>query len=240
MEFAPSIKMHHATRAKAARLALMLETEYPRLSLVALEGEAIDHETFEYDLAGFEVRVDEEEVIIETEGKDLPELADIIDACAEQEIDPTSSGDDEEEKFSGSVVKEAYRVLYREVSSNGQNCGDWLAERMVDDTTGADGHLNIDDLTALFEKNGLNLNEKWALGRFTQTRGWQGRYRMSGRIKLECLVTLNKMYVDPTGHQVLPPAGWLENMEAKHAKFLAKERKRIADAEKAIKSSVEG
>jgi len=220
-QFAPSIRMHHATRAKAARLAEMLAAEYPRLSLVAVEGESVDHDVYEYDLASFDVEVDSD-VIFSTEGPKVPDLAEILDACAEEGINPTSDEDEEEDR-SGSVVREKYRQTYREVSSNKQTCGDWLAERMVDDTTNAEGKLNVEDLTALFINNGLDMSAKWAMARFNPTRGWQGRYRMSGRIVLEKKIARNRVYIDPMGLEVSPPAEWLAEITLKHAAWLAKE-----------------
>lgn len=230
-EFAPTIRMHHATRAKAARLAAALEAEYPRLSLEAIEGDDIDHEKYEYDLGGFQVLIDGEEVLIETEGKEVPDLADVTDAVIDQEIDLTDEEEEGDEVYGGSVVSAKYRETYREVSSNGQSCGDWLAERLVADTTGTDGKIRIDDLTAIFEANGVDLTAKWAMARHTGTRGWQGRYRMSGRIVLEKAVVLTGVYVDQTGAKVTPHVEWVEAMETKHGKWLAKQRKLAAEAE---------
>lgn len=48
------------------------------------------------------------------------------------------------------------------------------------------------------------MTAKWAMARHTQTRGWQGRFRMSGRVVLEKLVALNGVYVDHTGALVTP------------------------------------
>lgn len=239
MDFFTEIRMHHATRAKAAKLAALFEAEYPRLSLVAVEGEETDHEIYTHELGGFEVQVDEDNVLLESEK--VPELADVLDACAEQEIDPTKDDEEEEEpEFSGSVVKEKYRAAYREASTNGQTCGDWLAERLVDDTTGGAGKLDIDELVAVFEANGVDLSAKWAVARHTGTRGWQGRFRMSGRIVLEKVVVLRGTYISTGGMVVEPPAVWLEAMEAKHEKWLRKERKAAAAALEATKSAVEG
>ena len=53
-EFAPSIRFHHATRAKAARLVETLAAEYPRLTLEVVPGDKIDHETYTNDLGMFD------------------------------------------------------------------------------------------------------------------------------------------------------------------------------------------
>lgn len=96
-------------------------------------------------------------------------------------------------------MPQKYRAIYREVSSTGQSNGDWLAERLTADTTDADGKMNLDDLLAIFEANGVDLNAKWALARFTQSPGWRGRFRMSGRNVLEKIVARDGVYFDGTG-----------------------------------------
>lgn len=62
----------------------------------------------------------------------------------------------------------------------------------------------MDALIVIFENNGVDMTAKWAMARHTQTRGWQGRFRMSGRVVLEKLVALNGVYVDHTGALVTP------------------------------------
>ena len=223
--FAPSIRMHHATRAKAARLAAMLNAEYPQLSLIAVEGDEIDHEVYEHDLGAFEVTIDEEEVV--WTGDKVPELADVLDACAAADIG-LNEDEEEEPEYRSTVVPHKYREIYREVSSTGQSNGDWLAERMTADTTDADGKMNLDDLLAIFDANGVDLNAKWALARFTQSPGWRGRFRMSGRNVLEKIVARDGVYFDGTGAKVTPHAEWMEAMAEKHAKWLAKEAKAAA------------
>ena len=232
-----NIKMHHATRAKAERLIAMLAAEYPRLTLEAVPGEEIDHETYTNSLFGFEVVLDGETPVLES--AQVPELADILDACGEMEVDPSTpeGEEDEEPKGSASVVPEKYRQQYRTASSTGQSCGDWLAEQLAGDTIDADGKLNVEDLIAVFEANGLDLNASWAVNR---SRGWQGRFRMTGRNILEKQVALAGFYCLPGNRVIDAPAEWLATMEAKHGKWLAKQRKLQAATETSIKEAVEG
>lgn len=236
--FAPTVKMHHATRAKAEKLIATLAAEYTNIVLVAVNGAEIDHEKYTHDLDCFEIHTVEGDCVAQYDK--IPELADVLEACSEADINPEGDDEEEEARASGSVVREAYRQKYRAASSNGQTCGDWLAERMVDDTSDADGKLDVDTLTALFEANGLNMNAKWALARLTQTRGWQGRYRMSGRIVLEKEIAMSGIYSTPDGVQVAPPADWLAQVQEKHAAWIAKSLRRIEAATKSIKEAVEG
>jgi hypothetical protein len=230
--FAADISMHHATRAKATKLDEMLRAEYPALSLHAVATND--------SLTGFRVvyaigAENEQEIY---EGAKVPSLALLLDTCAEEDIDPSAVEEDEEPTFSGSVVPEKYRALYREVSSTGRSNGDWLAERLAEDTLGADGNLNIDDFIAVLERNDVPLTGKWAAMRFGGNRGWQGRFRMNGRQVLEKLVTKAAIYIDATGQRIVPSQEWLADMQAKHAKWLAKEAKAEAAATEAIKSTV--
>lgn len=223
------IKMHHATRAKAERLMETLAAEYNRATLEAVAGDEIDHETFTHELGHFAVVVDGD-TILETEK--VPALADILDACAEMGIDPTS--EEEEAGPSGSVVGEAYRARYREVSSNGQTCGDWLAERLTADCHGIEGFM-VEDFKAVLANNEIDQSGKWARLPESGQKGWVGRWRMSGRIALEKRIAFTGAYVDPTGQKCAPHADWLDMVRTKHAKWIAKEEKRIAEAKELTK-----
>lgn len=236
-EFAPSVKMHHATRAKAMRLSVALQAEYPRLTLIATEGDAIDHEVYEVELAGFEVLVDEDEAI--WTGDKLPELADILDACQEAEIDPTTADeeeDDEEERAGGSVVASTYRNIYALASSNGQGNGDWLHEFLVSFCAGDNG-FQIGVFQEVLRANHIEPETtKW--GRNTTGNGWQGRYRMSGRLALEKAIAMTGVFhipgcTDATGDDF---DAFLSAMTTKHAKAIEKAAKAAAKALGAAKT----
>lgn len=249
--YAAEIQMHHATRAKAAKLHDMLAAEYPALTLIAVAGDEIDHETHTHSLQGFKVTAavavdrtgddmqDETDITI-YEGEKVPSLAMILDTCAEEDIDPVGDEDEDDARPSGSVVPESYRTAYRTASTTGRSNGDWLAERLAADTLNADGVLIIDDFVAILSANGVDMTGKWAQMRFTQSRGWQGRFRMNGRQVLEKMVAKAGVYIDHTGTEITPHGDWLDITRGKHAKWLAKEAKRDAAAEKAIKEMVEG
>jgi len=220
---ADNAKIHHATRAKAERLASLLQAEYPALQLRAT------HNEDESQVVGWLVVATtegEEQTIYE--GDKLPEIADLLDACDEAGIDPEAGA--EEEKPSGSVVQDHYRIQYREASSNKQTCGDWLAERLVADTHGPNGFM-VDDLTAILSANGLDMSAKWAQLPYSGQKGWIGRYRMNGRQVLEKHVAMAGIYIDQTGARVKPHADWLAGMRTKHAKWIAKQEKLAALAE---------
>lgn len=233
--FAPGITMHHATRTKADKLWTMLASEYPRLdfSAHADANDVLTHFTVIFDRHG------EDEVEVYT-GPKVPSLALVLDACAEEDLDPSAPEEEEEPQVSGSVVPEKYRADYRLNSTTGRCNGDWLAEQLANDTLDAKGNLVLDDFIAVLERNAVPLTGKWAGLRFGGGRGWQGRFRMNGRQVLEKLVCKAGAYVDATGQTLTPSTEWMADMAVKHAKWLAKEAKREAAATEAVKSAIEG
>lgn len=222
LTIATTAKIHHATRAKAEKLSAILAAEYPVLSLHPAYNE---DETAVTTWAVIATMPDEDETTTIYEGAKVPDLADVLEACDDAGIDPeTEVTDDEESKTSGSVVPETYRAQYRAASSNGQTCGDWLAERLVADTHGIDG-FRVDDFTAILNANGVDMSAKWAQLPMSGQKGWIGRYRMNGRQVLEKIVALRQTYIDAMGNEITPPPAWLLGMREKHSKWIAKQEK---------------
>lgn len=229
------ITMHHATKAKLERLQDLLAAEYPALSITPVGNEInkLDHFVTHH-------REDEDANVVEVmTTKKVPELADIFAACEDADLDPEAMEADEEEGPTGSVVDTAYKSQYREQSTTGTTCGDWLAEWLTAETTIATGKgkataIDIETLHLVFSNNGLDLTAKWALSYENpakQSRGWTGRYRMSGRIALEKAVAKAGEVLDAAGKATKVPAEDLAILRTKHAKWLEKEVKRDAAAE---------
>jgi len=206
-------KLHHATKAKAERLEQMLQVEYPALTLAFGTNEDASQVT------GFTVTHAEGSVVYD--GPKVPELADLIDACEDLGLDPIGEVDDEPRR-SGSVVPEEYRALYKEVSTSGQSCGDWLANFLEGQCLTATG-FNVDDFTHLLSNNEVDLTARWAQLPVSGGRGWQGRYRMNGRQVLERLVAKRGYVIGYNGDRFAVPADDLAILRQKHAKWLAKD-----------------
>ena len=224
-DFAPGIKMAKATRAKAEKLATLLRAEYPALVLVAQEDEEQEGK-----LAGFAINVESEDGDTIWEGPKVPEIADVLEAAEAAGVNPEGEPEeDDEPKLSGSVVPEHYRQAYREISSNGQTCGDWLAEWLVAQTHNGQG-FNVEDFTAILSNNDLDMTKGWALLPLSGQKGWIGRYRMNGRQVLEKVVALRGWIKDLQGAQEDVPAEALKILREKHAKWLAKEDKKAKAA----------
>lgn len=232
--FQDTDKAHHATKAKADRLAETLAAEYPALSIAPLY-----HEHDDAQVVGFQwVHTAEDGTATQIgSSKKVPELADILAACEDADLDPEEGAEEEEQRYSGSVVDQTYREQYKERSSTGQSCGDFLAEWLTR-TLDANGKLDYEYFVTILSANGVDLTGKWAqvVG---ASNGWQGRYRMNGRQKLEKQVVLNGKLLDGNGDEHEVDAEWLTAMEAKHGKWLAKERKRLA-AEQEVAEAAAG
>lgn len=234
-EFAPGIAMHHATRAKATKLMVLLAAEYPKLQLLC---DTEEDDNGKEKAIAFEVEFDGEDELIYT-GEKVPSLADLLDTCAERDLDPSADEEEEEPKVSGSVVPEIYRARYKTQSTNGQSNGDWLAEWLVERTNGVNG-FNADDFRAICEMNGLDLTRGWALLPTSGQLGWQGRYRMNGRQVMEKIVAKSGFIVDAFGVAHAAPEAFMVILRDKHAKWLAKQAKIEAAQAEAIKQAVEG
>lgn len=215
IEALTNTQLHHARKAKAQKLAAILDAEYPAISLAPTTNEDGSRVT------GWCAEASETTIY---EGEDLPDLADLLDACMDEGIDPTEGA--EEERQSGSVVPEVYRKRYREASSTGQSCGDWLAEWLAERTLDANGKLLVDVFVAMLGNNGVDLTAKWAKARETQGAGWQGRFRMNGRQVLEKQVAKCGVIWDDLQAEFEVLVEVLVDLRTKHAKWLAKEEKR--------------
>lgn len=227
--FSSTAKIHHATKAKADKLASMLAGEYPALSLVPQEdennGKIIGFETW-HDIPHPEDDGETRQQTLLLATKKVPELADIFAACEDNDLDPEEI--DAPAKPSGSVVDEAYRSRYKEASSTGRSNGDALAEWLAKETIGADNKTDFTALEAIFAANGLDLTAKWA--KVGGSNGWQGRYRMNGRQVLEKTVAKSGHVFDGQGNQCELDPEFIAAIRNKHAKWLTKEEKRDAAA----------
>jgi hypothetical protein len=99
---------------------------------------------------------------------------DVEDEDADNETQEEIDAEIEEEKTGGSVVASKYRARYAE-RGNPTNCGDWLAETLVNLCTNKEG-INIELFEAICLVNGVDLS-----GYRHDGHGWQGRLRMTGR-----------------------------------------------------------
>lgn len=220
-------KLHHATLAKAQRLADAFAADYPALSLTASYNED------ESQVTGWTINHASGDDVTEvaTFGvKELPGIIEVLELCDEVGVDPEEGFDEDEESSGGSVVPDEYRARYKEASSNGQTCGDWLAEFLVGQTHGIDG-FRVTDFQDIIDQNGVDQTKAWAKLPESGQKGWIGRWRMNGRQALEKLVAERGWVKGVAGEQYDVPADDLVVLRNKHAKYLAKRAKADAKQE---------
>lgn len=175
----------------AAILARTFHYEYPAM-------------TVGFDLeSGFWVTTHHDDIDVEivTRSPDVPDLADVLELCEDKGLDP-EIGVDDVEAPTGSVVKEEYKVRYR---PHGGTSGDWLAKQL-DTFKNKSGQLDIESFLDMCAANGVDISGAWAV---EGNRGWQGRARMTGRIKLAVQVALNnELVIGKT--KITPPKSWVK------------------------------
>ena len=107
-------------------------------------------------------------------------------------------------------------VGYQQAYGRKGHCGDWLATQLEGVGRDKDGKMVIEEWTQLYSDNGVDLTAKWANS--AHTPGWEGRYRMSGRLQLEKVVLRVGALVNLDGTVTNAPDEWLAEMATKHPK----------------------
>lgn len=92
--------------------------------------------------------------------------------------------------FGGSVVSSRYRAIYAE-RGHPTHCGDWLANLLNNMCLTKSG-TDIDRFEAICSANGVDMS-KYS----KETRGWQGRFRMTGRNLLAKRVYVSGVLLTP-------------------------------------------
>jgi hypothetical protein len=96
------------------------------------------------------------------------------------------------------------------------NCGDWLAKLLKDHFLEDEGKkkavFQMDDFRACLKANGIALEGRWVEN---QNPGWQGRFRMNGRQKLERVVAeMSGVTIEGEFHRA--PNSFIGEMKARH------------------------
>lgn len=150
-------------------------------------------------------------------------LKEALDACEEQGLDPSVAPEgeeaDEDEPTGRVIVAARYKAEYA-ARGNPNHCGDWLAGFMDGMFTKGmiDGKPLFDHegFAAFLVKNGVELTGKWAALPESGQKGWQGRYRMNGRQKLEKVIVERGSVIHPDGTEIKVPADFLGALAKRH------------------------
>jgi hypothetical protein len=135
----------------------------------------------------------------------------------EEEGDP-SDDEIEPEKERNSVVKDKFKVKYIENARAGGYGGkaakrsnwDWLAQQIAGYCLNENHSIRMSDFTALLDANGVD-HSRWT----NRNRGWEGRFRMTGRVALQKVVANNEMLKLPEGISTPAPSEWCERFKTK-------------------------
>ena len=116
-----------------------------------------------------------------------------------------------------SVVKVVYKLKYKErARQNGEkskaakrSAWDWLAQELAAATLTKENKLKVEAFCDLLEANGIDKPlERWP----NQSKGWEGRLRMTGRLALQRIVAESGILRFADGEWKEAPAEWV----AKH------------------------
>ena len=155
------------------------------------------------------------------EGDEVPSLAELLDTLQEAGVDLDGA---EDEGAPVVVVALVYKQRYAD-GGHPEHCGDWLAYQLegafATSITNAKGKaitgFDTEAFSACLTDNGIELVGKWAALPESGQSGWQGRYRMNGRQKLERQVaSCGELVLH--GATIAVPEDALEVLRAKHPK----------------------
>lgn len=144
-----------------------------------------------------------------------PSLEDLMQSIQEALEDGVSDDTtDEDEAASGGVVPLKYKQRYA-AEGHPDNCGDWLAltlNTLCHKLVGEKGKtaFDIEKMIAINDANGLETS-KYTVN---QSRGWEGRYRMTTRNMLAKVVAAAGVLYVPEGvidggdQELKAPADW--------------------------------
>jgi hypothetical protein len=229
------------TALAAAEVQRQLASEYPALRLRQVDDEDYRFRVTFTDDAG------EHEIVAAQD--DVPSLADVLDATTAQGFDPEAqdADDAEEEKESGTVVNPRYRALYKE-RGNPNHCGDWLAQQLDgrfqravevvkpqrDGSEEVETEIRFDpeSFIEFLRENEVDLTGRWAELPNVGTPGWQGRFRMNGRQRLEKIVAhRGNLVLD--GKVIDLPQEELDRLRAKHPEPKKRKKAMTQEAQEA-------
>jgi hypothetical protein len=86
---------------------------------------------------------------------------------------------------------------------------DWLAENLAKLCLDDKHKISIDKFTDILDANGVD-HSKWT----NRNKGWEGRFRMTGRVALQKVVANNGMMKTPDG-DLTPPAEFVARFKTK-------------------------
>jgi hypothetical protein len=122
------------------------------------------------------------------------------------------------EKVPNSIVKPKFKDKY---AANAAAIGDtrkqvkrsnwdWLSQQLAAFCLNDKGKIDIGAFTDVLEANGID-HSKWT----NRNKGWEGRFRMTGRVALQKVVANSGSLAWPNGEPTVAPPEWCEQYKTK-------------------------
>lgn len=163
------------------------------------------------------VEDDDDEFMTEKEMERQEEQAEFESAIeqASEASGGDAEGEEPEEKHS--IVKPKFKDKYiqnaRALGVAGKAAKrsnwDWLSQQIAQACLDEKGKINIDRFMDILEANDVDYS-KWQ----NRNKGWEGRFRMTGRVALQRIVANNNVLHGIGGDQV-PPPEWVEKYKTR-------------------------
>jgi|KBSMisStandDraft_5_1062788.scaffolds.fasta_scaffold24099_5 hypothetical protein len=149
------------------------------------------------------------------EGADVPESALIANQGDEE---AAIAEVEEDNKQNNSVVAAKFKDKYLANARANRIPGkaakrsnwDWLSQQIASVCLDEKHKIRIGDFTALLEANGVD-HSRWT----NRNKGWEGRFRMTGRVALQKVVADAGILVMLNGDHVNAPADFIERFKTK-------------------------
>jgi hypothetical protein len=147
---------------------------------------------------------------------------DAIDVEIPSELEATEGepfvGDDEEPKVVNSIVKDKFKEKYianaiamgETKKAAKRSNWDWLAQQLAAACLSEKGKIEIGAFKDILDANGVD-HSRWT----NQNKGWEGRFRMTGRVALQKVVANAGALVTAGGTVIEAPAEFVEKYKTK-------------------------
>lgn len=135
-----------------------------------------------------------------------------IALCMGETIDEIDDQIEADVRKSNSVVKSGYKTKYRDRANEAgiarkaakRSTWDWLASTLAGECLGAKDKIDIAKFTAILEANGVD-HSRWT----NRSKGWEGRFRMTGRLALQRVVAEAGVMKVADGEELVAPVEWV-------------------------------
>lgn len=149
---------------------------------------------------------------------ETPQDAEVLDQEEQRGVEEGEIPDDEPEKVVTSVVAAKYKDLYiSNANANGlkgkaakRSNWDWLSQKLADYCLAEKQKIDIQRFKDILGANGVDYS-KWT----NQSKGWEGRFRMTGRVVLQKVVANQGFLVLADGDRVEAPEAFIAKYKTK-------------------------